>query len=107
VAQRGEVAASCSADRRPDLGQGQGEQEQRGELGGEGLGRGDADLGAGAGHEAQRGFAHDGGFGHVADGQRAAHAQRLGVLERGQGVGGFAGLRDGDDQGSGSGTDSR
>jgi hypothetical protein len=47
----------------------------------------------------ERGLAHDGRFRHVADGQGARLAEALGVLERGQGVGGLAGLRDGDDQG--------
>ena len=81
-----------------DLGGDEHEQEERGELGGEGLGRGDADFRAGAGDEAQRAFAHDGRFRHVADGQRLGLAERLGVAQRGQRVGGFTGLRDGDDQ---------
>ena len=71
-----------------------------GKLGGEGLGRGDADFGPGAGQEfkSQLAVAHQRRFRHVADGQAEAVAERLRVVERGQRVGGFARLRDRDDQ---------
>ena len=99
VAQAGQVVAfGLFVDAAAQLADDQGQQEQRRELGGEGLGGGDADFRPGAGDEAQRTFAHDGRFRHVADGQRAGVAELLGVAQRGQGVGSFAGLRDGDDE---------
>ena len=75
------------------------QQQQGGQLGGEGLGRGDANLGSGAGHQHQVGGAHQRALGYVADGQGRAEAAGLGLLERGQGVGGLAGLGDGHHQG--------
>jgi hypothetical protein len=89
------------------LGEDQGQQIERGELGGEGLGRGNADFRTGAGDETQAVLSHQRRLGNVADAQRALHAERLGMLQRGQGVGGFARLRDGHDQVCGSGTESR
>ena len=73
-------------------------QKQRGELGGERLGGSDADLGAGARQVAQARSAHQRAFGHVADRERRPIAERFGVLEGGERVGRFAGLRDGDEQ---------
>ena len=69
-----------------------------GKLGGEGLGRGDTDFRAGAGDESQFRFTDDGRLRHVADRPGFLLPEALGMAQRGQGVGGFAGLRDGDDQ---------
>src|SRR5690606_20227547 len=66
--------------------------------GGEGLGGRHANFDAGARDVRQLAFAHHGAGGHVADGQRLLHAERAGVLERGQRIGRFAGLRNGDHQ---------
>ncbi|SLM22278.1 Uncharacterised protein [Streptococcus dysgalactiae subsp. equisimilis] len=74
----------------PGLRQGECQQEQTGELGGEGLGRGDADLHAGARDVGQLALAHHGAGGDVADRQGLLHAQTAGVPERGQGVGRLA-----------------
>jgi hypothetical protein len=63
------------AQQAAHLGQRQRQQEQAGQLGGEGLGAGHADLHAGAGDVGQLAFAHHGAGGHVADGQRVGHAQ--------------------------------
>jgi hypothetical protein len=76
----------------------QGEQEQRAELRGEGLGRGDANLGARAREKAQPRGAHQRALRDVADAEGGGVAETLGVLERGHGVRGFAGLGDGDEQ---------
>jgi hypothetical protein len=62
------------------LRQRQGQQEQRGQLRGEGLGRGDADFDPGAGDQRQHAIAHHGAGGDVADGQRIGHALRPRVL---------------------------
>ena len=69
-----------------------GEQEQRGQLAGERLGRGDADFGAGVSDDGAGGFARDHGADHVADGQRL-RSLLFGFALRGQRVGGFARLR--------------
>jgi hypothetical protein len=61
-------------------------------LSGESLGGGHADLGAGVGVDGSYGFARDHGADHVADGQRL-RAFGLGFALGGDGVGGFAGLR--------------
>jgi hypothetical protein len=53
------------------------------------------------GQQGQVGLTHQRADAHVADRQAAEEAQLLGVAQRGQGVGGFAGLRDGDEQVSG------
>ena len=75
------------------LGEVEGEDEEGGELGGEGLGAGDADLGAGVGGDGALGGAGDGGSDDVADGERlGTFADEL--LLGGDGVGGFAGLGD-------------
>lgn len=84
-----------------DLRQGQGQEEQRRQLGGEGLGRGHADFDAGAGDVGQLALAHHSAGRDVADGQRMVHAEAARVLERGQGVGRLAALRDGHHQGVG------
>src|SRR5271170_3047442 len=71
----------------------EGEDEESGELGGEGLSGGDADLGAGVGGEGALGFAGDGGADDVADGEGfGSFGDEFGL--RGEGVGGFAGLGD-------------
>ena len=80
------------------LRQHQREQKQRGELRGERLGRGDADLGPGAGQETQPRLAHQRALRHVADRERLVLAERLGMLQRGDRVGSFARLGDGDHQ---------
>ena len=85
-------------DASAQLGQHPGQREQRHQLRGESLGRGDADLGAGAGVEHQFAGARDRAFRHVADRQRLVLPQRLRVLQRLHRVQGFAGLRDGDDE---------
>ena len=80
----------------------EGEEEEGGELGGEGLGGGDADLGAGVGGDGAGGVAGDGGADDVADGEGfGAEAGELGL--GGEGVGGFAGLGDEEADGAGVG----
>src|ERR1700716_3740302 len=80
----------------------EGEDEEGGELGGEGFGGGDADLGAGVGGEGAVGFAGDGGADDVAGGVGfGAFGDELGV--GGGGVGGFAGLGDEEADGAGVG----
>jgi hypothetical protein len=76
----------------------EGEQAQGDQLGGEGLGGGHADLGAGAGHHRHVGFPHQRAFRHVADAQAAQVAHLLRGTQGGEGVGGLAGLGDGDEQ---------
>jgi len=79
-----------------------GEDEEGGELGGEGLGGGDADLGAGVGGEGALCFAGDGGADDVADGEGfGSFGGELGL--GGEGVGGFAGLGDEEADGAGVG----
>jgi hypothetical protein len=75
------------------LAEAQGEQEERGELGGEGLGAGDADLGAGVGGDGALGLAGDGRADDVADGEGLRSVGEHLALG-GDGVGGLAGLRD-------------
>ena len=60
---------SCVGDGAALLGEVEGEEEEGGELGGEGLGGGDADLGAGVGGDGSLGGAGDGGADDVADGE--------------------------------------
>ena len=69
------------------------QQKQRGELRGEGLGRGHADLRAGVGVDGAVRLARHHGAHHVADGH-GLRAQRFHLALRGQGVGGLAGLGD-------------
>ncbi len=56
-------------DGSADLGEVEGEDEEGGELGGEGLGGGYADLGAGVGGDGALGAAGDGRADDVADGE--------------------------------------
>ena len=71
------------------------ERRQHHELAGEGLGRGDADFGTGQRRQHGLALARDRRGRHVDDGERV-RALRLGVAQRGQRVGGLAGLRDED-----------
>ena len=64
-----EVEGLGVGDGVADLREVEGEGEERGELGGEGLGAGDADLGAGVGGDDSGGEAGDGGADDVADGE--------------------------------------
>ena len=70
-----------------------GQQRKYCERGDKGLGRGDADFRPGVHVNAAVGFARDGAADDVDDGQRLVPAA-LGLAQRGQRVGGFAGLRD-------------
>src|SRR5207237_1150380 len=70
-----------------------GEAGERGELGGEGLGRGDADLGPGVGAQGPVGLAGEAALGDVDDGERLVPAA-LEVAQRRQRVGRLARLRD-------------
>jgi hypothetical protein len=82
------------------LGQIEGEEEERGDLGGEGFGGGDADFGAGVGVDGAGGVAGDHGSDDVADGDGfGAEGDHFAL--GGEGVGGFAGL--GDEQAEGVG----
>src|SRR5690606_21778418 len=83
------------------LGQGGGQPQQGDQLGGEGFGGGDTNFRAGLGQQAPVSFAHQGAAGHVADGQGAQVTLGLGMTQRSQGVGGFAGLGDSNKQGIG------
>ena len=67
------------------------EQEERGELRGEGLGGGDANFGAGVGVDGAVSFARDHGANHVADGD-GLRAERDHLALGGESVGSFAGL---------------
>ncbi len=97
-----EVEGFRIGDGSADLGEVEGEDEEGGELGGEGLGGGDADLGAGVGGDGALGFAGDGGADDVADGEGlGAFGDELAL--GGDGVGGFAGLGDEEADGVGVG----
>ena len=88
-----EVEGVLEGDGVADLREVEGEGEERGELGGEGLGAGYSDLGAGVGGDGAGGEARDGGADYVADGEGlGAFGDEL-VLG-GDGVGGFTGLGD-------------
>jgi hypothetical protein len=76
-----------------DLGEVEREEEERGELGGEGLGAGDADLRAGVGGDGSLGLAGDGGADDVADGDGAG-AEGVQLALGGDGIGRLAGLGD-------------
>ncbi len=80
------------ADALAHLADGQCEQEQAGELGGEGLGGGHADFDAGTRDVGELAFAHHGAGGDVADGQGVFHAHAACMLERGQRIRRFARL---------------
>ena len=71
------------------------ERGQHHQLAGEGFGRGDADFGTGQRLQHGLAFARDRRGRHVDHGQRV-HALALGVAQRGQRVGGLAGLRNED-----------
>jgi hypothetical protein len=79
----------------------EGEEEERGELGGEGLGAGHADLRAGVGGDGSLGLAGDGGADDVADGDGAG-AEGVQLALGGDGVCRLAGL--GDEQADGGGS---
>ncbi|MNP25624.1 hypothetical protein D3C76_1184410 [compost metagenome] len=79
------------------LAQGQRQQQQPHQLRGERLGRRHTDLTPGLGQQGQVGFAHQRADAHVADRQAGEETQFLGVAQGGQGVGGFAGLGNGDE----------
>ncbi len=97
-----EVEGFGVGDGAADLREVEGEEEEGGELGGEGLGGGDADLGAGVGGDGALGFAGDGGSDDVADGEGlGAFGDELAL--GGEGVGGFAGLGDEEADGVGVG----
>jgi len=97
-----EVEGFGVGDGAANLGEVEGENEEGGELGGEGLGGGDADLGAGVGGDGALGFAGDGGADDVADGEGlGAFGDELAL--GGDGVGGFAGLGDEEADGVGVG----
>ena len=84
------------------LGEVEGEDEEGGELGGEGLGGGDADLRAGVGGDGALGLAGDGGSDDVADGEGFGTLGDEFALG-GDGVGGLAGLGDEEADGAGVG----
>ena len=75
------------------------EQGENGDLRGEGLGARDADFGAGVEVDAAVGFARDGAADGVDDGEGGEPAS-FGFAECAQGVGGFAGLAEDEDQGA-------
>ena len=75
-----------------------GQQRQNRERGDERLGRGHADFRAGVHVDAAVGFAGDGAADDVDDGQRAV-AAALGFAQRGERVGGLAGLREDEQHG--------
>ena len=78
--------------------EGDHQQHQCHQLGSERLGGGDTDLGAGTGHQGKVGLPHQRAFRHVADGQRLAETEPLGLLQSGQGIGGLPRLGDGHHQ---------
>ena len=80
------------------LGQRDDQHAERGQLGRERLGRGDADLRPRAGQHHQFRLADQGTLGRIADGKRRQIALLLRQAQGRQRVGGFAGLRDGDEQ---------
>jgi len=94
------VEGLLGGDGSARLGEVQREDEERGELRGEGLGGGDADLGPGVGGDGSAGAAGDGGADDVADGEGlGSFVDELGL--GGDGVCGLAGL--GDEQADGVG----
>ena len=90
-------ATWCCAQGATLLREEEREQVERGELRGEALGGGDGHFFSGPGEEVGVGFAGDGGVDDVGDGERL-EAVFLGDALGGGGVGGFAGLGDGDDE---------
>ena len=77
----------------------EGEERQHDALAGERLGGGDADFRAGVEIDAGIGFAGDGAADDVDDAEANAPFS-LAFAQGGEGVGGFAGLADGDDDGA-------
>ena len=88
-----EVEGLLVGDGAAELREVEGEDEERGELGGEGLGAGDADLRAGVGGDGALRLAGDGGADDVADGE-GLRALGDELALGGDGVGGLAGLGD-------------
>jgi hypothetical protein len=84
---------ACRIENAANFAKMQREEIEGGELAGEGFGGGDADFGAGVGLDSAVGFAGDHGADHVADGEGLGAAS-LGLALGGDGVGGFARLRD-------------
>ncbi len=78
--------------------QAQRQQAQRHQLRGKRLGGSDADFPSGAGEQGQRRLAHQRAFRDVADCQCGQITALFGRPQRRQGVGGFAGLGDADEQ---------
>ena len=74
------------------------QQQKNGQLGGEGLGRGDANFQSGAGHQAVVADLGQRTFRHVADSETSQVVPLFGQLESRQRIGGLAGLRDGQHQ---------
>ncbi len=66
------------------------EQQQRGQLGGKGLGGRNPDFRPGVSHECQVRRPHQRAFVNVAYGERMLHAHLLGGFQRGNGVRRFA-----------------
>ena len=97
-----EVDGLFLGDGAAELGEVEGEDEEGGELGGEGLGGGDADLRAGVGGDGALGLAGDGGADDVADGEGFGTFGDEFALG-GDGVGGLAGLGDEEADGAGVG----
>src|SRR5438874_502198 len=92
------LARRRDVERPAQAAEANGEEEERRQLGGEGLGGSDADLRTGMRVEDVVRLAGNGGADHVADGESAG-SPRLGFAEAAQGVGGLAALRDGDAEG--------
>ena len=95
---------SCISDRdgfggqfSANLAEMRGEQQQRGQLRGEGFCRRDADFWTGVRQNRAGRFARDHRAHHVADGERR-RAFEFGFALAGERVGGFAGLADADCQ---------
>ena len=92
------LARRRDVERPAQAAEANGEEEERRQLGGEGLGGSDADLRTGMRVEDVVRLAGNGGADHVADGESAG-SPRLGFAEAAQRVGGLAALRDGDAEG--------
>ena len=83
----------------PSSSQLDGQHGQHRHLGGKGLGTGDADFRPDAQIDAGIGHPCDGGTDHVDDAQDG-RAAFFGLFDDGQGVGGLAGLTNGDNNGA-------
>lgn len=98
----GEVEGLLGGDGSANLGEVEREDEEGGELGGEGLGGGDTDLGAGVGGDGSGGSSGNGSSDDVADGEGfGAFGDEFGL--GGEGVGGLTGLGDEEADGVGVG----